>query len=380
MVIRAFAATLLGAVALVVAVALVGGADEGSLHDIPDRGTVEPIVGPEGAPAFLAHHTDGSVRAFLGIAPHSGLPLAWCSESQAFIEPVGASRFDAAGRYLGGPARGGLRPFEIEVVDGHAVIGELLEPPGRSPGGVVPVVPGDVCLATEGYVLGVHAPTSQLRGPLPPQQAARSPRWVRVEGVVERDDDRFLVCAAAAAPCSTGSVVARQVFDGAQPQPGERVVGEFVALADGGGFAALFAPFGLTRAQPLHDPAPQAENGEPWCGEAELVAVRGDFNADGGAAEVALSDVRPRSTVESGCDYGAPPPGGSLVREELALPSGGYATFVLDVLFSSSDDLSADGIVTSEELGAALDIAAPVTVIARQQGGRLIGFWVPRPR
>lgn len=96
-------------VGLVAVVAVVAGRDpvmRGVAVPVPPLGAVVAVEAPGRTPAFVASTEEG-VRAFLGFAPHSGLPLAWCPSSGVFIEPVGASWFDIAGDYLFGPSPGG---------------------------------------------------------------------------------------------------------------------------------------------------------------------------------------------------------------------------------------------------------------------------------
>lgn len=76
----------------------------------------------EGESVFLVRAGD-DVRALSPDARHmSGEVVWWCEASKIFWEDHHGSVFDAQGRKIGGPARGGLNRFETTLTGGEVVV------------------------------------------------------------------------------------------------------------------------------------------------------------------------------------------------------------------------------------------------------------------
>lgn len=358
-------------------------------YPLPEPGTVEPIVGPQGAPAFLARDTDGTARAFLAVAPHSGLPLAWCPAEGIFVEPVGSSRFDLAGRYGFGPAPHGLRPYAVEVDEGRASLGALEEPPPRSQSARPPTNPFVTCTATDGYLLGVLPPTAQLPGPVTPAAALARRGWVTVHGALEERAGGQVLCAATAEGCPPSSPGVEALLEGYSAQPGERRVGTFLALVDGSGLAALVAP---PRADDLGLAGTIDPGAAAWCGEGTISALQERVDGERRIIDVVVADLRAPTSTAYRCGYGEPPPPEEVLGQTLTLPAAGYADaytarYAYEGLArdtaqpippqGSAEHPAADGVVETGELAALLGLDPPLTGVVRVEDGQLTDLWIP---
>lgn len=294
--------------------------------DVPPIGTVVAVEAPGRTPAFVASTPDG-VRAFLGFAPHSGLPLAWCPASSMFAEPVGASLFDIAGDYLFGPSPGGLWPLEVTMVDGRAVVGDEVGVPsprlivprwmarlveelplgqewvrGTSPAGLGGRRAPDPCLDSEGSIGGLWAPVSVVPGPVPLAEATRDPGWSLV-----------------AASLEDGDLVDRD--------------GHRVAVVDRWASSAWQAELEVLvrRRGTVVEAIPTFRPGfvdERWCGRGTVQAVSSTADISG---SLALSLTLDRLEPAQGCGYGtfsAPPPG--ITTVDLTLFAGTMASLLTD--------------------------------------------------
>lgn len=360
-------------------------------YPLPEPGTVEPIVGPQNAPAFLARDLDGTTRAFLGVAPHSGLPLAWCPDEQVFVEPVGASRFDLAGRYGFGPAPHGLRPFEVEVQGDRALLRALQGPPPRSQEARTQTVPGMACLGSEGYVLGVLPPTAQLPGPLTPAGALSRQGWVTVRGTLEERADGVLLCAATVGRCPPSSLGVAAVLEGYAAQRSEPRRGTYLALIEGGALSALVSPVG---AEDVDYEDTLDAGADSWCGQGTLTEMRERFEGERRVIDVVIADVGPPTSPAHRCGYATPPAPEAVRGRTVTLPASAYAAeYTVRLAFDAltvftggpipaqgSPELpSSDGLVDARELATALGLDVPVAGVVQVHDGQLTDLWIPPP-
>lgn len=136
---RLFAAVLVGAVVLAVAAAVTYLVVEVDGDDVDDGATVLalPLVGDaageildDGTPVWVVHDADGEVRVLRArdivdeAVPTQVWAVIYCPTSGTF-ESYWGSRFDRAGRLLGGPAEAGLGVYDAEVRDDQVVVGDL---------------------------------------------------------------------------------------------------------------------------------------------------------------------------------------------------------------------------------------------------------------
>ena len=106
-----------------------------ALGDLPDPGTREFTFGVGEWPVagFVVHY-QGAVRAYLNRCPHAGHLLNWKTDnffapdgSQLICTSHGALFAVETGMCVAGPCVGrGLRPLEIDIVDGQVL---LRDPP-----------------------------------------------------------------------------------------------------------------------------------------------------------------------------------------------------------------------------------------------------------
>lgn len=313
-------------VGLMAVVAVAPGRDpvvRGVAVPVPPVGSVVTVEAPGRTPAFVASTEEG-VRAFLGFAPHSGLPLAWCPSSGVFIEPVGSSWFDIAGDYLFGPSPGGLWPLAVEVVDGEAIVSDEVGVPagrlavpewaarlmrgvplgpewraGTPPDGLLDGQV-DPCMDSEGAIGGLWAPVSAVPGPVPLAAVVRDRAWsLVVASVSEEADGHSLVDA---------SGVRVPVSEESRVYPWE---GELEVLVRGLGREVM--------AIPTFRPGWATSR---WCGRGTVSSVVPVSQGASGHVEVRLG-LEDALGAAQGCGYGtfASPPAG-LVEVVLDLSVG----------------------------------------------------------
>lgn len=104
---------------------------------LPPAGQARAEMLADGTPIWVVHEQGGEVMVLDARSPHDAWGLTalvqWCP-STGFIDARG-NRFDARGRYLGGPPPTGLIPFEVEVRAGRVEVGDALAPPSRDEAG-----------------------------------------------------------------------------------------------------------------------------------------------------------------------------------------------------------------------------------------------------
>lgn len=178
-------ATLFGALAVAVGFLAREGAWQGVA--VPHRGEVRATLLPDGQPVMVVGHDDGTVTVLSAVAPHSGEPLAWCAESEVFVEPVGASRFDERGRYSFGPAPTGVPAFDTRVRGGEVLVGSRLAAPPRWAQAPPVAVDWDRdrCLRSEGALDSTTLRWTALPGPFEPGEIPLRPGTYQIEGRVE---------------------------------------------------------------------------------------------------------------------------------------------------------------------------------------------------
>ena len=87
--------------------------DVGAVADLPAPDAAPRSV-PEGR--FWLAQTEEGVAALDGVCTHLDCLLGWDEQAHAFACPCHGSRFDAAGRYLAGPAPRDMDHFAVAVV------------------------------------------------------------------------------------------------------------------------------------------------------------------------------------------------------------------------------------------------------------------------
>ena len=258
----------------------------------PHPGTTVATTLPDGAPVFVVGHADGGVSVLSAIDTHLQDLVVFCPDSRTFIEPGPVSRWDEYGRYLFGPAPGGLAPYEV-TLDGDAVrVGRRLEPPPRTVD-AVPVVERGKCVELEGFG-GIR----HRDGDLPPVVGAAGPgrlgTFVRVRGLLDLPADgppRLCPPAPGATACPNDAPeVTSTFFDrGLVTGMVGNVEGTFLVRPTVTGFAELAGP--LRTATPWEglrprDPAPPPPD---ITVTGRLVAVE-DISRQG-TAEIVMADV-----------------------------------------------------------------------------------------
>ena len=181
--------TLVVVLAAVVAESFAAPVDHRPAFALPEAGGQGAAVTlPDGQPVLVVHAEDGTVTVAHGVAPHSGEPLAWCPRSQIFVEPIGAARFDAEGRYAFGPAPAGLVTFDADVVGDVVRVGARREPLPRwvAPAHPVGIARDDGCVNSEGLRGGTAHDWTKLPLANSPAEVPPATGTYRVEGAVIR--------------------------------------------------------------------------------------------------------------------------------------------------------------------------------------------------
>jgi hypothetical protein len=118
---------------------LSGGGPQAAVLDLPPPGQVSPAELPDGTPVFVVHTRAGDAHVIEAVNPHPfwGMTtlVGWCRPAGAFEQPLDGSRFDAAGRWLFGPAPRDLATYDIARNAEVVQVGERRVPDGRSPAG-----------------------------------------------------------------------------------------------------------------------------------------------------------------------------------------------------------------------------------------------------
>lgn len=157
---------------------------------VPAQGTAEAAVLADGEPVFVVAHDDGDIDVVSAVGSHLDVLVVWCGDAQAFVEPGGASYYDAHGRYVAGPAPAGLASFDT-TVEGEVVRVGVRRPwPSRdtdgSHGG------SSECMDSEGLHGGAAHDDPPLRVSEIPW--ATVGRFVTVEGFLDLSGDTARLC------------------------------------------------------------------------------------------------------------------------------------------------------------------------------------------
>lgn len=126
---------VVGVVLVVVAAVLVLTlGDDGTTLSVPPAGQVRAdAIGD--VPVFVVHAPDGQVHVLDARSTHDVFPkvLAWCRPAMLFEDLWHGSVFDAAGRWLGGPAATDMASYEvINRSAGIVRVGARQPPTGRT--------------------------------------------------------------------------------------------------------------------------------------------------------------------------------------------------------------------------------------------------------
>ena len=103
---------------------------------VPPPGVVAADYLADGTPVWVASGDNG-VSVFEALSTHRPGDLdwavGWCESERAFIDYLGASRWDETGAYVGGPAPSGLTRYAVVGVDGdRATVGRRIVAPRRT--------------------------------------------------------------------------------------------------------------------------------------------------------------------------------------------------------------------------------------------------------
>lgn len=88
------------------------------LSDVPVGGAVS-TTSPDGKKVLVARPSEDEAVAFSAVCPHEGCTVA--PDDDQFTCPCHGSQFELSGDLKRGPARTGLTPFEVRVVDGQVL-------------------------------------------------------------------------------------------------------------------------------------------------------------------------------------------------------------------------------------------------------------------
>jgi cytochrome b6-f complex iron-sulfur subunit len=89
-----------------------------AVDDIPVGGAIAASA-PDGSKVLLTRPSGNDVQGFSAVCPHEGCTVAPDDEQLAC--PCHGSQFELNGELKRGPARTGLTPFPVEVVDGQVL-------------------------------------------------------------------------------------------------------------------------------------------------------------------------------------------------------------------------------------------------------------------
>lgn len=256
---------------------------------------------PNRAPVFVVRHQDGAVTVVSAIDPHLEDLIVWCTRNRAFVEPIGASRFDERGRYVFGPAPTGLAAYDATLTgDGRVRVGQRLPPPERTVQASA-IDQGGRCLQDGSGSDVVRHDPQQLPPVIDPAAATGDGRFVRVEGVFSVPSQGVpRLCSTAAAAASPNSMCPLDAWEvtsaffsrSSLEELAGSAKGTFIArkLADGR-FAELAGPMG---AEHVRREVPQpAEVGT-------LAGVVTGVETDGGTTTLVFAEpVAPKSREHS---------------------------------------------------------------------------------
>lgn len=93
--------------------------DAGLVAELPAAGEA-PLSFPEGR--FWLAQTQAGAAALDGVCTHLDCLLGWDEQAHEFLCPCHGSRFDAAGRYLAGPAPRDMDRFAVAVIDAEGAV------------------------------------------------------------------------------------------------------------------------------------------------------------------------------------------------------------------------------------------------------------------
>ncbi len=111
----------------------------------------------DGVQVFLLRRGH-SVRAFLNRSPHLGEPLWYCVREGVFVSPAHGELFDAAGRYVDGPAPRGLDRVQVRVEGDDVLVNPRVVERGApvSHGEPRGAIPADIAASYRAWNLAAH--------------------------------------------------------------------------------------------------------------------------------------------------------------------------------------------------------------------------------
>ena len=89
-----------------------------SVEDVPEGGAVSTAA-PDGSKVLVSRLPGDEVLAFSAVCPHEGCTVA--PDEGQFSCPCHGSQFELNGDLKRGPARKGLTPFPVRVMDGQVL-------------------------------------------------------------------------------------------------------------------------------------------------------------------------------------------------------------------------------------------------------------------
>ncbi len=124
---------------------------------IPAVGEAIPGRLYDGHPVFVTHDLDGTITVVESVSTHlPDDPLGWCEKDRTIDDIAHSARWDAQGRYVGGPAATDLGTYQHMIDDQSGQIIVLLyEPPQTRTKSPIDIA-ADSCIATRDYI--THSP------------------------------------------------------------------------------------------------------------------------------------------------------------------------------------------------------------------------------
>ena len=255
------AVVVFGAVALVAALGVGGrgGGPAGPALARPARGEVVAAALPDGAPVFVVGHRDGDVSVLSAIDTHLQKLAVFCPDSRTFVEPGPVSRWDEYGRYLFGPAPGGLAPYAVSLDGGTVRVGRRLPPPPRTVD-PVPIAEGGDCYEHEG-IGGIRHGDQDLPPLVAPDRLPGDGSFVRVTALLHIPAEglpRLCEAEPAATTCPPGAPAAVSSFFERSMIVGSvgHVRGTFLGRSTPTGLAELAGPLDEANLDRLHPRVP----------------------------------------------------------------------------------------------------------------------------
>jgi hypothetical protein len=195
----------------------------GEILRIPPPGEVTPSFRADRRPVWVVRHHNGEVSVLDALSPHRpdglGKLVVWCPRSAWFDDPIHGSRFDAWGRWVGGPAPHGLWPYAVEREGNGVRVGVRQRPPARDADAARPPRGAPCDHTPEDYPQLMVRHAWPFADAVAPQAALAEEGWVLVSAtlfVPLRGPPQLCAAVTDTVPprCSNGVAVAGLQLDG----------------------------------------------------------------------------------------------------------------------------------------------------------------------